>query len=88
VLQVYLTLKLILPQIDVQSAEDIQVAFQFARETGIALSIKASGHDYKGRSGTPGSLSLWVNRRSCEIMRSSADPACSSISIDIDEKPR
>jgi len=24
------------------------------------LTIKASGHDYKGRSGAPGSLSLWV----------------------------
>ncbi|KAF5343462.1 hypothetical protein D9758_011849 [Tetrapyrgos nigripes] len=46
--------------IDVQSAIDVQIAFRFARETGAVLSVKASGHDYKGRSGAPGSLSLWT----------------------------
>ncbi|KAJ7818797.1 hypothetical protein B0H14DRAFT_3739564 [Mycena olivaceomarginata] len=32
----------------------------FAAKTGIHLSIKASGHDYKGRSGSKGSLNLWT----------------------------
>ncbi|THU84693.1 FAD-binding domain-containing protein [Dendrothele bispora CBS 962.96] len=46
--------------IDIQSAEDVQIAFRFAQETGVMLSIKASGHDLKGRSGAPGSLGLWT----------------------------
>ncbi|THV00478.1 FAD-binding domain-containing protein [Dendrothele bispora CBS 962.96] len=49
--------------IDVQSAEDVQIAFRFAQETGVMLSIKASGHDYKGRSGAPGSLGLWAHKK-------------------------
>ncbi|KAK0458559.1 FAD-binding domain-containing protein [Desarmillaria tabescens] len=36
--------------IDVQSAEDVRKALEFSKATGIPLSIKASGHDYKGRS--------------------------------------
>ncbi|KAJ7135447.1 isoamyl alcohol oxidase [Mycena crocata] len=36
------------------------VAFRFSAKTGIHLSIKASGHDYKGRSGSKGSLNLWT----------------------------
>ncbi|SJL04835.1 related to isoamyl alcohol oxidase [Armillaria ostoyae] len=46
--------------IDVQSAEDVQKAFEFSKATGVHLSIKASGHDYKGRSSLRGSLSLWT----------------------------
>ncbi|KAK0458567.1 FAD-binding domain-containing protein [Desarmillaria tabescens] len=46
--------------IDVQSAEDVQKAYEFSKATGIPLSIKASGHDYKGRSSLRGSLSLWT----------------------------
>ncbi|THV00477.1 hypothetical protein K435DRAFT_854706 [Dendrothele bispora CBS 962.96] len=46
--------------IDVRSAEDVQIAFRFAQQTGVMLSIKASGHDFKGRSGAPGSLGLWA----------------------------
>ncbi|KAJ7302250.1 isoamyl alcohol oxidase [Mycena albidolilacea] len=44
----------------VSGPEDIQKAFAFAAKTGIHLSIKASGHDYKGRSGSKGSLNLWT----------------------------
>ncbi|KAK0474772.1 FAD-binding domain-containing protein [Armillaria novae-zelandiae] len=46
--------------IDVQNAEDVQKAFEFSKATGVRLSIKASGHDYKGRSSLRGSLSLWT----------------------------
>ncbi|SJL04844.1 related to isoamyl alcohol oxidase [Armillaria ostoyae] len=49
-----------LEQVDVQSAEDVQKAFEVSKATGVHLSIKASGHDYKGRSSLRGSLSLWT----------------------------
>ncbi|KAE9406595.1 FAD-binding domain-containing protein [Gymnopus androsaceus JB14] len=45
--------------IDVRSEQDILAALSFVNETGIQFSIKASGHDYKGRSSF-GSLSLWT----------------------------
>ncbi|KAG7091879.1 hypothetical protein E1B28_008280 [Marasmius oreades] len=46
--------------IEVNDPRDVQKAFEFAKKTGTYLSIKASGHDYKGRSSMPGSLSLWT----------------------------
>ncbi|KAJ7481642.1 FAD-binding domain-containing protein [Mycena latifolia] len=44
----------------VSGPEDVQKAFRFSAKTGVHLSIKASGHDYKGRSGSKGSLNLWT----------------------------
>ncbi|KAI4158640.1 MAG: hypothetical protein L6R39_000495 [Caloplaca ligustica] len=46
--------------IEIESAQDVQTAFDFARHTGVALSLKASGHDYLGRSSIKGSLALWT----------------------------
>lgn len=46
--------------IEVRSAKDVQVALAFARRTGVSLSLKASGHDYLGRSSIKGSLALWT----------------------------
>ena len=46
--------------IEVRGASDVQAAFAFARRTGVAISIKASGHDYLGRSSIKGSLALWT----------------------------
>ncbi|KAJ7507300.1 isoamyl alcohol oxidase [Mycena galericulata] len=46
--------------LSVSGPEDVQKAFHFAAKTGIHLSIKSSGHDYKGRSGSKGSLNLWT----------------------------
>ncbi|EGO22798.1 hypothetical protein SERLADRAFT_416412 [Serpula lacrymans var. lacrymans S7.9] len=46
--------------IDVRSPQDVLTAFSFANATGIPLSIKNSGHDYKGRSNIPSSLALWM----------------------------
>ncbi|KAJ7328364.1 FAD-binding domain-containing protein [Mycena albidolilacea] len=46
--------------LSVSGPEDVQKAFLFAKKTGIHLSIKASGHDYKGRSGSKGSLNIWT----------------------------
>ncbi|KAK0474773.1 hypothetical protein IW261DRAFT_1422629 [Armillaria novae-zelandiae] len=57
--------------IDVQSAEDVQKAFEFSKATGVHLSIKASGHDYKGRSSLRSSLSLWT--RNLDDLKYSTD---------------
>ncbi|KAK8218080.1 hypothetical protein IWZ01DRAFT_428212, partial [Phyllosticta capitalensis] len=46
--------------IDVRKVSDIQAAFSFARNTKTPLSIKNTGHDYKGRSSAPNSLALWL----------------------------
>ena len=59
-------------QIDVKSAVDIQRAYDFSAKTGIPLSVKNSGHDYKGRSSLKGSLALWVWRH-CPICERSSD---------------
>ncbi|KZP23305.1 FAD binding domain-containing protein [Athelia psychrophila] len=48
-------------QIDVQRPEDVAAAFNFSRATGTHLVIKNTGHDYKGRSSAPNSLSLWTH---------------------------
>lgn len=54
--------------INVQSIEDIQAAFKFAQDTKTPLVIKNTGHDWKGRSGAPGSLALWThNLRSPKV---------------------
>jgi hypothetical protein len=54
-------LRLTVPnQLDITGPEDVQAAFKFAARTKTLLSIKNSGHDYKGRSSQRGSLNLWV----------------------------
>ncbi|KAF9046193.1 FAD binding domain-containing protein [Panaeolus papilionaceus] len=45
----------------VQKPSDISHAFEFSRRTKVPLVIKNTGHDYKGRSSAPGSLSLWTH---------------------------
>ncbi|TRM68276.1 hypothetical protein BD626DRAFT_481274 [Schizophyllum amplum] len=47
--------------IDVRDPGDAAAGFAFARETGLPLVIKNTGHDYKGRSSAPGSLGLWTH---------------------------
>ncbi|KAK7531271.1 hypothetical protein IWX49DRAFT_512305 [Phyllosticta citricarpa] len=46
--------------IDVRKVSDIQAAFSFSRKTKTILSLKNTGHDYKGRSSAPNSLALWL----------------------------
>lgn len=48
-------------QVDVRDASDVQTAYAFSLITGVHLSIKNSGHDYKGRSIGRDTLSLWVS---------------------------
>ncbi|KAI9656054.1 MAG: hypothetical protein M1821_005115 [Bathelium mastoideum] len=47
--------------IEVTNVSDVQAALAFARSTKVPLVIKNSGHDYKGRSSAPNSLSLWTH---------------------------
>ncbi|EKM56474.1 uncharacterized protein PHACADRAFT_92497 [Phanerochaete carnosa HHB-10118-sp] len=48
--------------IDVQSVEHVQAAYTFSLKTGIKLSVKNKGHDYKGRSSGWNTLGLWVGQ--------------------------
>ncbi|OBR14659.1 ent-kaurene oxidase [Colletotrichum higginsianum IMI 349063] len=48
--------------ITVAGAKDVQAALGFARRTGVTLSVKATGHDYAGRSSRKGSLALWTRK--------------------------
>lgn len=47
--------------IKVSRVDQIQLAVNFARNTGIRLAIKNTGHDFNGKSGGAGSLSVWVH---------------------------
>jgi FAD/FMN-containing dehydrogenase len=43
------------------SAADIAAAVTFARDHGVRLVIKGTGHDYLGRSSAPDSLLIWTH---------------------------
>ncbi|KAJ7447528.1 FAD-binding domain-containing protein [Mycena galericulata] len=45
----------------VESVQDVQHAFAFAKSTGTLLSIKNTGHDFIGRSVLKNSLALWTH---------------------------
>lgn len=45
-----------------ESAEDIAAAVDFAREHGVRIVVKGTGHDYLGRSNAPRSLLVWTHR--------------------------
>jgi FAD/FMN-containing dehydrogenase len=45
-----------------ESATDIAAAVNFARDHGIGLVIKGTGHDYLGRSSDPDALLIWTHR--------------------------
>ena len=44
-----------------ESAEDVAAAVKFAREHGVRLVVKGTGHDYLGRSNAPNSLLIWTH---------------------------
>lgn len=54
--------------IDVQEVSDIQAGLTFASTNGVPLVVKNTGHDYKGRSSAPGSLSLWTHHLQPDIV--------------------
>jgi hypothetical protein len=55
-------------QIDVRQPSDVIAALAFSKLANVALSVKNTGHDYKGRSAMKGSLSLWV----CQLSEQTA----------------
>ena len=58
-----------------ESAADIAAAVDFARERGIRLAIKGTGHDYLGRSSAPESLLIWTHRMREITMHDAFRPA-------------
>lgn len=44
-----------------ESAADIAAAVSFARDKGVRLSVKGTGHDYLGRSNAADSLLVWTH---------------------------
>ncbi|KAE8146479.1 FAD binding domain-containing protein [Aspergillus avenaceus] len=46
---------------NVSSVAHIQLAINFARQTGIRLIVKNTGHDFSGKSGGAGALSIWTH---------------------------
>ena len=48
--------------IDAHGPEDVQAGIKFAAKTGVRLIVKATGHDFLGRSTAPGALSIWTHR--------------------------
>jgi FAD/FMN-containing dehydrogenase len=58
-----------------ESAADIAAAVTFARDHGIGLVIKGTGHDYLGRSSAPRSLLIWTHRMREIAMHDAFRPA-------------
>lgn len=47
--------------VNVSTTAQLQIAVNFARNTGVRFVIKNTGHDFSGKSGGAGSLSVWVH---------------------------
>lgn len=47
--------------INVSTVSQIQLGVNFARNSNIRLVIKNTGHDFSGKSGGAGALSLWTH---------------------------
>ncbi|KAF8855701.1 FAD-binding domain-containing protein [Acephala macrosclerotiorum] len=45
-------------------SEDVKKGVDFAREKGVRLVVKGTGHDYLGRSVAPNALSIWTHHLS------------------------
>lgn len=48
--------------VNVSTVAQIQLAVNFARENGLRLVVKNTGHDYLGKSVGTGALSIWTHR--------------------------
>ncbi|KAI0751340.1 FAD-binding domain-containing protein [Daedaleopsis nitida] len=64
-----------LGNIEVKYVSDVQAALSFSRQTGIRLSVKNKGHDYKGRSSGKDTLALWMTGLRSMSHTSSFTPA-------------
>ncbi|KAK2789504.1 hypothetical protein FQN52_006032 [Onygenales sp. PD_12] len=47
--------------VNVSNVAQVQLAINFARNTGIRLVVKNTGHNFSGKSGGGGSLSIWTH---------------------------
>lgn len=47
--------------VNVSTTAHLQLAVNFARNTGVRFVIKNTGHDFSGKSGGAGSLSVWTH---------------------------
>lgn len=47
--------------VNATTSDQVQATIDFARENNIRLNVKASGHDFLGRSVAPNSLSIWLH---------------------------
>ncbi|KAL7916572.1 FAD-binding domain-containing protein [Trichoderma velutinum] len=47
--------------VNASTAEHVKIAINFARKYNVRLNVKNTGHDYLGRSISPGSLSIWTH---------------------------
>lgn len=47
--------------VNVSSVDQVQLAVNYARNTGVRLVVKNTGHDFAGKSGGAGSLSVWTH---------------------------
>jgi FAD/FMN-containing dehydrogenase len=59
----------------VESSADIAAAVRFARDRGLRLAVKGTGHDYLGRSRAAGSLMIWTHRMRDVTVHDSFVPA-------------
>ena len=48
--------------VEAHSVSDVQATLAFISQNNVPLTIKNSGHDYKGRSSAPHSLALWTHK--------------------------
>ncbi|KAJ7590276.1 FAD-binding domain-containing protein, partial [Mycena floridula] len=68
--------------INVSTVQDVIAGFKFSKDTGVPLVIKNTGHDLKGRSGGPGTLSLWVhNLKSMQIENNFVPQNCPKTTV-------
>ena len=47
--------------VNVGSAEDVKTAVSWAAAHNVALSVKATGHDFQGRSTSKDTLNIWMH---------------------------
>jgi FAD/FMN-containing dehydrogenase len=47
--------------VNVSTVAQIQLAINFARNTNLRLVVKNTGHDFSGKSGGAGALSIWTH---------------------------
>lgn len=47
--------------VNASSVAQIQLAVNFARNSGVRLVVKNTGHDFSGKSAGAGSLSIWTH---------------------------